>query len=155
MQGWYSLTPVSDAFALIGGAIPIPDSLTFFGFSNSPGFFIRGERFIADALPSPPGSSYPYTAYLQIRSWDDRNGQYASWDAAWNAAQAGSGNAVGWSKTFAQPLDIGSVPYPGMMNFESFNLFIVPEPSLTVLAVLGGAVLFASARIRRRHRHRR
>jgi hypothetical protein len=80
--------------------------------------------------------------YLQVRTWDNAGGQLGSWDEAWNAALAGSGRAVGWSEVFEQPLAIGSVPYPGMMNFESFNIFLVPEPGTVSLMVLGGAALF-------------
>jgi hypothetical protein len=149
VQAWYSLTPVANTFALIEGAAPVAGSLTYFPAALPPGSFIRGEQNIPDALPSPPGSPYPFAAYLQIRAWDNRNGLYPSWDEAWAAAQAGNGNAVGWSKTFEQQLAIGLVPYPGMENFESFNVFVVtiPEPSLTALALLGGAILFAGARI--------
>ena len=150
VQAWYSLTPVPDIFALNASARPVQNSLARFGFSEFPGFFNRGERTIPDALinPSfPPGDLF--LAYLQVRAWDNAGGQFATWDQAWQAAQAGSGHAVGWSTTFAQPLAIGTVPYPSLQNFRSFNLFIVPEPSAIALALLASLTLLGSLRRRK------
>ena len=148
VEAWYSLTPAPDVFALNASARPVQDSLTYFGFSEFPGFFSRGERYIPDAIftPFPPGD--PYMVYLQVRAWDNAGGRFPSWDQAWNAAQAGSGHAVGWSTTFEQPLAIGTGPYPGTYNFQSFNLFIVPEPSAIALALLASLILFGSLRPR-------
>ena len=153
VEAWYSLMPVPDVFALNTSARPVQDSLTYFGFSEFPGFFIRGQLFIPDALrnpSSPPGD--PYMAYLQVRAWDNAGGRFASWDQARQAAQAGSGQAVGWSTTFEQGLSIGASTYPGLQNFQSFNLFIVPEPSAIVLALLASLTLLGSLRPRRRSR---
>ena len=95
VEAWYSLIPVPDMFDLNPSARPVPDSLTYFRLSAFPGFFSRGELTIPDALPNPsPG--FPYFVYLQVRAWDNAGGQFASWDQAWSAAQAGSGHAVGW-----------------------------------------------------------
>ena len=150
VQAWYSLTPVPDVFALNASARPVENSLTYFAFSEFPGFFSRGQRSIPDALvnPSwPPG--HAYLAYLQVRAWDNAGGQFATWDQAWQAAQAGSGHAVGWSATFVQGLDIGTIPYQGLENFRSFNLFIVPEPSAIALALLASLTLLGSVRRRK------
>ena len=152
VQAWYSLTPVPDVFALITIARPVQNSLTYFAFSEFPGFFTRGELYIPDALPNPSPPGDPYMAYLQVRAWDNGGGRFASWDQAWNAAQAGSGHAVGWSTTFAQPLAIGTGLYPGLQNFQSFNLFIVPEPSAIALALLASLALWGSLRPRRHFR---
>ena len=153
VEAWYSLTPVTDIFALNSSARPVQNSLTFFAFPQSPGFFSRGDLFIPDAIPNPsfpPGD--PFMAYLQVRAWDNAGGQFTSWDQAWNAAQAGSGHAVGWSATFEQALTGGLQPYPGLHNFQSFNLHVVPEPSAIMLALLGSLLLLGSLRPRCRSR---
>jgi hypothetical protein len=137
VQAWYSLSPVVDVFQLAGdGPVSGPPTL----FNLGPGYFAGYERVVPGALDM---------VYLQVRAWDNAGGQLGSWDEAWNAALAGSGRAVGWSKVFEQPLGIGSVPYPGMMNFESYNIFVVPEPGTVSLVVLGGTALFWSVRRRR------
>jgi hypothetical protein len=148
VEAWYSLTPVENLYALNPGATPVENSLTFFLSGANAGYFAGGDRNIPDA--NPTGSIPPFSVYLQIRAWETGGGQYSTWDAAYNAAQAGGGNAIGWSKVFEQPLTVGAVPYPGLINFESFNIAVVPEPSLSALALLGGAILFAGARIFRR-----
>ena len=76
--------------------------------------------------------------YLQVVAWDNGGGQLNSWPEAWNAAMAGGGKAVGWSKVFWQRVALGSHPPAGLYNFESFNIAIVPEPSTCALVGLGG-----------------
>jgi hypothetical protein len=148
VQAWYSLVPATDDFQLIGAARPVSDAPTSFA-AGFPGFF-AGYGTIPDAIPTP-SSNYPFMVYLQVRTWDNAGGQLGSWADAWNAAQAGSGRAVGWSKVFVQPLGDGSAkPDPGMFNFESFNVYVVPEPGTVSLVVLGGAALFWGIRYRRR-----
>ncbi len=148
VQAWYSLTPSPDVFQLLAGARPVSGALLRFG---SPGFFGGGDPQIPDPNLSPT-NGYPFYVYLQVRAWDNGGGQYPTWSDAWNAANQGSGHAVGWSKVFYQPLasPINSPPAPGLINFESFNLFIVPEPTTTVLLLIGGAAYFGFQRRRSR-----
>jgi len=125
VEGWYSLTPVSNVYALNSTASPAPGSLTTFNIGA--GFFIS-YSFIPDSWTN--GMS---AVYLQVRAWDNGGGQYSSWTEAWEAAMAGSGKAVGWSKVFWQQAATGAAPPDGLSNFESFNIFIVPEPSTVTL----------------------
>ena len=131
VQAWYSLSPVLDVFSLNQDALPLSLSLTCFE-QPEPGLYWNGlEQVIPTGNPG---------AYLQVRVWDNEGGQLNSWDEAWAAALAGGGNAVGWSKTFWQRLAAGPEPPAGMDNFESFNIFIVPEPSTLSLLGLSGLV---------------
>jgi hypothetical protein len=141
VQAWYSFTPASDVFALADDATAIPGTLTTFAFLGG-GYFSTTETSI-------PGAVTP-RVYLQVRVWDNAGGQLATWEEAWTAAQAGTGQAVGWSKVFEQPLAIQ--PGIGLINFESFNVFFVPEPGTVWLGVLGGALLLWTLRRRRRER---
>jgi hypothetical protein len=136
VEGWYSLTPVSDVFGLNTAASPVPRSLT--SFYPIGGFFDGGPLVVPETIHI---NGYG-AVYLQVRAWDNGGGQYNSWTAAWNAALSGNGKAVGWSKVFWQPVNPGlGQPY-GLYNFESFNIFIVPEPSALALIGLGGLSLW-------------
>jgi hypothetical protein len=138
VEAWYSLTPVSDVYALAATATAAPSTKTAFDLIGA-GYF-AGHGLIPVSWGTSP-------VYLQVRAWDNASGQYGTWDEAWNAAQAGSGRAVGWSKVFLQPLAFGAAQPEGLYNFESFNLFIVPEPSSSALFGLGGlALLFLHGR---------
>ncbi len=134
MEGWYSLTPVADVYALNSAASRLDGSLTTFHIGL--GFFIGGVPYVPDVFPN--GIS---VVYLQVRAWDNGGGQYPTWTAAWEAALAGSGKPVGWSKVFWQQVAQGAAPPSGLQNFESFNIFVVPEPSVVTLVGLGGFVL--------------
>jgi hypothetical protein len=70
VEGWYSLTPVADVFALDTDTTAVPGSLTTF----FPGGYF-GNRFPFMPQFTSNGS---YGAYLQIRVWDNADGQYAS-----------------------------------------------------------------------------
>ena len=146
VQAWYSTNAVSGSTDLMANAKPVAGSL---GTNLSGGFFPLppSNVNIPDALANPAyDPSYfaftnePLYAFLQVRVWDNNGGQYPSWDSAWNAARAGSGFAVGWSRVFWQPLTgpLDSRPWPAMPYFESFNTFIVPEPGGAALLLLGG-----------------
>jgi hypothetical protein len=133
VEAWYSLTPVSDVFALDSAALEVPGSLTTFYFG---GGFFETWPFLRNVTYSggSPG------VYLQVRAWDNAGGQYGSWNEAWNAALAGSGRAVGWSKDFWQIVFPGLGQPASLDNFESFNIFVVPEPSM--VSLLGLSSLF-------------
>lgn len=135
VEAWYSLTPVSDVYVFNSAASEVPSSLTTFYLGG--GFFDAGSLVV-------PSSTYNngFGVYLQVLAWDNVDGQYSTWDEAWNAALAGSGNAVGWSKVFWQPVAMGASPPAGLYNFESFNIFIVPEPSTFALFGLCGLSLW-------------
>ncbi len=138
VQGWYSLTPSADVFELVPTARPVPGSLR--GLNG--GYFGGGNPQIPDPNFSLT-NDYPFYVYLQVRAWDNAGGQYPTWSDAWSAANQGSGRAVGWSKVFYQPLtsplDMGM--WPSLFNFQSFNLFILPEPSAIAILAVGAAGL--------------
>lgn len=143
VEGWYSLAPVTDVYALNTAASPLVGSQSTFYVGS--GYFLAGFPFVPDSY-----NNGLFGVYLQVRAWDNGGGQYGSWNDAWNAAQAGSGKAVGWSKVFWQPVPSGVPPPAGLYNFESFNVFIaVPEPSSFALVALGGLTLLL---FRRRNR---
>jgi len=85
-------------------------------------------------------------ARLQIRVWDNQSGSITSWDQV----LANPNVARGWS-TPIDSLPLGGVlglpPALGgvagnLTGLSSFNLFVVPEPSVIALSVLGvGALL--------------
>jgi hypothetical protein len=145
VQAWYSTNAVSGSTQLLPDARPVSGSL---GTNFYAGLFPLPQQYtvIPDALPNPAfDPSYaavtnkPLYAFLQLRVWDNGGGQYGSWDSAWSAALAGSGRAVGWSRVFWQPITglMDTTPWPGMPYFESFNAFIVPEPSAAALLLVG------------------
>jgi len=126
----YSLEPVTDDFELRLDFLQLPlPPKRFSGIF--PGFFFGAEVSITGA-PN-------FYVYLQVRAWDNAGGLYPTWTAAWTAAQNGSGKSVGWSQVFGQPLGVSTMggPYPTLDNFESFNTFIVPEPTMVWLIALG------------------
>src|SRR2546428_9213708 len=132
VEAFYSLTQVRDIFQLATNASPIATTRT----KPFDGYFDIGDRYITEANP-PDANIHNYWVLMQVRAWDNAGGQLGSWDEAWNAALAGSGRSVGWSKVFLQQLAIGIELPPGLINFESFNAFSVPEPRVLSLLVLG------------------
>jgi hypothetical protein len=149
VEAWYTTNAQPNVFQLAPDARAVPDSQTHFLSGAGAGFFFGSSRLIPDPLPNS-GSGFPYYAHLQVRAWDNADGQLPTWMDAWNAAQAGSGRPVGWSKVFYQPLveQYFSGPWPGLFNFESFNIFTVPEPAAFSLLLLGGAGLWLLSRRR-------
>jgi len=77
-------------------------------------------------------------ATLQVRAWDNTSGLYPTWQAAFDAKTV----AIGSSPLFnlnAIGGDLNTPPLPTGM--QSFNIYLVPEPSTFVLAGLGAASL--------------
>ena len=141
MDATYSLEPVTDAFELRQDFLQLPVSPKRFS-GVFPGIFFGGEV----SIPNAPN----FYVYLQVRAWDNTGGLYPTWTAAWTASQSGSGRSVGWSQVFYQPLvpgDIGA-PFPTLVNFESFNTSIVPEPATVWLIALGGCFWLIARRRR-------
>jgi hypothetical protein len=82
-------------------------------------------------------------ATFQIRVWDTRGGAISTWD---ELMLAQNDNALrGYSDLFTvrfplgDPGGLSSPPY--LQGLQSFNLFIVPEPSVLVLGFPGVAFL--------------
>lgn len=79
-----------------------------------------------------PGVAPATTGTFQIRVWDNANG--ATWDTALVRGQSLLFNVSN--------LGDGVLTLPAdMANFQSFSLYVVPEPSTFVLAGLGAAAL--------------
>ena len=78
-------------------------------------------------------------AQLEIRAWDNRGGTVSTWDAV----LANPSVARGTSGTFLSGglggIDSSGNPVipPNTSGWQSFGLYIVPEPSTIALAVLG------------------
>jgi hypothetical protein len=143
---WYSTNAASDLFQLLPGASPVAGSLAHFKPPAAAGVFVDGEPSIPDPLLNTGPGGYRYYVYLQVRAWDNAGGELPTWADAWNAAlSGGGGEPVGWSKVFYQGLDDPnnySGPRLGIVNFESFNIFIVPEPAPISLVLFGAAGLW-------------
>jgi hypothetical protein len=120
----------------------VPNSNRSFRTSTSTGAF-----GLIDTTPGPeieiPGVLLGQQAALQLRVWDTKGGTITSWSEALNSI-----TYVGYSKVFtSQTLGGGTTPAPNMEGLESFNVYLIPEPSTFVLAGLGGAaVLFLRRR---------
>ncbi len=146
VEAWSSLNPVLDVSALLPGGSPVAGSQTVFLGGVGAGFF-GGDIYAPEwAYKADEQPGYAYGIYLQVRAWDNSGGQFTTWDGAWAAAQQGSGKAVGWSQVFWQPLGFGLEPYPGLINFRSFNVFVVPEPDTSCLLTCAVVLLFLTFR---------
>jgi hypothetical protein len=83
-------------------------------------------------------------ATFQVRVWDTRNGTILTWDQA----LATAGEIYGYSDLFTVPYRLGATaagqpnPAPYLQGLQSFNVQVVPEPSVIALGVLGAGCLF-------------
>lgn len=113
--------------------VAVPNSQTSFRTGAAAGFFTAPA-----SNPQIPGVGENGMAQIQIRVWDNQGGQITSWAAAL-AANAESG----FSDSFvSQPLGGILNPSPNLIGLTSFNLTVVPEPSVIALGALGlGALL--------------
>ena len=90
---------------------------------------------IAPTVPGAPGGTQ---VIFDLRVWDNHNGTVTSWAMV----MADLFNVLhGSSGAFTTGVaDLPNTP-PNLVGLTSFNLFCVPEPGLTSLAVAGGMVL--------------
>jgi hypothetical protein len=94
---------------------------------------------VIPGVPSAPGVH----ATLQIRVWDNLGGTITTWAQAIDPANSAL-VAHGASPLFTPDFDLGggSVLPPNLIGLQSFQLTIVPEPSVIALGALGlGALL--------------
>jgi hypothetical protein len=93
-------------------------------------------------VPGVPGADAVARAKFQVRVWDNKGGTITSWQAVLDPAN--NGVARGWSAIFSPnfALGAGTTLPPNLLGLESFQLFIVPEPSVIALGVLGAGCLF-------------
>lgn len=96
--------------------------------------------FVGSAITLPNVATGD-TATLQVFAWDNTSGTLATPTAAWAAWQAGT-IAGGVSGKFnLANIGGGTVTPPNMVGLQSFNLYMVPEPTTMALAGLGAAAL--------------
>jgi len=79
---------------------------------------------------------------FQVRVWDSRGGTILTWDQALQTPN----EPIGYSDLFTVPyaLTSGINTPPNLEGMQSFNLFVipVPEPSVIALGLLGTGCLF-------------
>jgi hypothetical protein len=96
---------------------------------------LAANPVVADVAP---GSADRGT--FQVRVWDSKGGSIQTWDQALETPN----EAYGYSDLFTVPyaLTSGIVTPPNLEGMQSFNLTVVPEPSVIALGVLGAGCLF-------------
>lgn len=96
-----------------------------------------GAGFISSHEESDPNRP-PGTAGVcyQLRAWDNQGGTITSWAQVMGA---GGTMACGVSDVyvFTSPLSVGPMGRPDTSLVRSFQLTVVPEPSLIALGILG------------------
>jgi hypothetical protein len=119
-----------DALVLVSSTT-MRTATSFAGFVTPPA--------TAPSVPGVPGGSQ---ATFQLRVWDNQGGTLTSWSAALNAWTAGQ-TALGKSTLFTAPaLTVPPGTPPNLVGLTSFNITLVPEPSVIALGALGlGALL--------------
>jgi len=106
--------------------------------ANQPGI-IAGPSTGLDVAGTAPGG---FATFI-VRAWDNAGGTVNSWSAALGRADLGHGQSAPFSPTGALGSLGGGLLTPGnLIGMPSFNLILVPEPSLIALGALGlGALL--------------
>jgi hypothetical protein len=92
---------------------------------------------------------------FQIRVWDTRGGAIATWDQL----MLPENNEVlrGYSELFTIPFPLGDTQIPPgappcLQGLQSFNLFIVPEPSVWALVFAGAGLVLVYRKYNRREK---
>lgn len=120
----------TDANLLVGAA-----ALVTFRTGSASGFTSTTTATLAN-IPKDAAA-----AVFQIRVWDNTSGLYANWEAASTAWQNGL-IAAGMGNLFTVNAIGGDLNTPpSLVGQESFNIYLVPEPSTFVLAGLAAASL--------------
>jgi hypothetical protein len=123
-----------DALVLISTTTMTTRSqLNFKGFINAPS--------IAPVVPGAAGNTSD-RAKFEIRVWDNKGGTITSWQQVLLAQNNNVARGMSGILTIDSPLGVGSTPSPTLQNLRSFQLFVVPEPSVIALGVLGAGCLF-------------
>jgi hypothetical protein len=100
----------------------------------------------SSAAPIPGAALDTDRPTFQVRVWDTKGGTITTWAAA-QAAWLQGQIALGYSDLFTVPYSLGQtlVPpnnAPNMQGLQSFNVTVVPEPSVIALGILGAGCLF-------------
>lgn len=130
--------------ALYGGAVGTAEgSLTLVAtttFRTQTATTVAGTVAPPVAAPSVTGVGVGQNAVFQLRAWDNVGGTITAWSQVENSASILHGKSPVFTTAF--PLGDGaSVPVPNLQGLQSFNLYVVPEPSAIALGVLGVGAL--------------
>jgi len=106
--------------------------------ANQQGFL---QNPVAAPVVSDTPSDAASRAKFQIRIWDNKGGTITDWQSL--LSPANNGVARGFSSIFTVPfqLGLGTTLPPTLQGLESFQLFVVPEPSIIALGALGAGCL--------------
>lgn len=122
-------------FAVFYGpaAVVDPNALTL--LTSAPFRTGSASGFIVSQLATVvPGSTEGGSVKMQVRAWDNKGGTVTAWNDPLNST-------YGTSAMFTQALGGGVLLPTDMTGWNSFNIYVVPEPSTFVLAGLGAASL--------------
>jgi hypothetical protein len=111
------------------------NSVTTFRTGTSSGAFAGVTATLANVAADAA------VATMQVRAWDNSSGLYPTWaqaETAWLAGTIAAGKSLLWDLN-AIGGNLNTPPLPAGM--QSFNIYIVPEPSTFLLAGLGAASL--------------
>lgn len=142
---WSAFTTLTGANYLVAllaapGMGAAESSLVFQGAASSFRTGTAAGQWAAQTITlSNVGLGAPAT--LEVFAWDNTSGSYSSPSAAFAAWKVGT-IAGGTSGTFSLSAvggDLGTPP--NLTGLQSFNIFMIPEPSTMALAGLGAAAL--------------
>jgi hypothetical protein len=131
VQLWAANATATDLAPIATTTMTTRSQLNFMGFINAP--------TVNPIVPGVVGNTAD-RAKFELRVWDNQGGQITSWSqvlANPNVARGTSGVI-----TLDLPLGVGSTSPPSLVGLQSFQLAIVPEPSVIALGVLGAGCLF-------------
>jgi len=116
-----------------------PSTQVPFRSTAATGGFIQNQA----AAVTLNGIDFGQTAAIQMRVWDNRGGTINSWAQSQSARLSDPTLATGMSDIFQVAMSANaSIPPPNMVGLTSFNLTVVPEPSVIALGALAlGALL--------------
>jgi hypothetical protein len=129
-------SPVNDEGSLFPIGVPVP-----FRTGLAAGFVVSSQV----AVPGSPAVTY---AFVQMRAWENLGGSAATYEAALaSGLKSGKSNII-------QVGPLGGICFgcpiidPTLVGLQPFSL--VPEPSITMLSLLGGLVIGAIGLVRKK-----
>jgi hypothetical protein len=115
--------------------VPQATGLATFRTGVAAGFINGGITVtLSNVLPDAPGATFEMVA------WDNSSGLYPTWTQASVGVRAGL-IAFGTTGTFNVGPIGGTTTPPNLTGLRSFNLYLIPEPSMLALLSLGAALL--------------
>jgi hypothetical protein len=112
---------------------------TTFGTSTS-GISAGIVNRVDSTVAGVRGASFDQATF-QVRVWDTRNGTISTWDEL--MLPQNESVLRGYSDLFTVPYALGDPTLPSsppfLQGLQSFNLFIVPEPSAVALLIIAAA----------------